>query len=97
MSDLILLDLQLPSRSGDQVLADSRAEPCTRHLPVLLLSADATAHRRERLLALGANAYQSKPFNVADLLEKLDALLAVARQQNLKPARGRKPKGRTEK
>ena len=94
---MILLDLQLPSRSGDQVLADLRAEPCTRHLPVLLLSADATAHRREWRLGLGANAYQSKPFNVADLLEKLEVLLAIPRQQNPKPARGRKPKGRTKK
>ena len=64
--------------SGDLVLKELRAGLRTRHLPVLLLSADATVHSQERLLALGANAYQPKPFNVAELLEKLDAMLAAA-------------------
>ena len=71
----ILLDLQLPGMNGDEVLTALRADPVTAGIPILLLSADATLHSRERLLALGANDYLPKPFNVAELLERLDALL----------------------
>ena len=95
LPDLILLDLQLPALSGDQVLTELRADPRTRHLPVLLLSADATAHSRERLLALGANAYLSKPFSIAELLEKLDAMLPAARPRNPKRTRARKAPGQS--
>ena len=77
--DIILLDLQLPGMSGDEVLSALRRDQATCHATVLLLSADATAHSRERLLALGATDYVSKPFNVASLLEKLDALLSKLR------------------
>ncbi len=80
--DLILLDLQLPTMNGDAVLTELRADLRTGHIPVLLLSADATAQSRERLLALGANDYLPKPFNVAGLLSKLDALLQINSQQH---------------
>ena len=79
LPDAILLDLQLPGMNGDAVLAEVRADQEIRQIPVLLLSADATVHSRERLLALGANDYLSKPFNVAQLLERLDALLLASR------------------
>ena len=72
--DIILLDLQLPGMNGDEVLAELRGDRVTRDTAVLLLSADATVHSRERLLALGATDYVSKPFHVVNLLEKLDAL-----------------------
>ena len=72
---IILLDLQLPGMSGDEVLIELRADPRTARVPVLLLSADATAHSRKRLLAMGANDYLPKPFNIAGLLEKIDVLL----------------------
>ena len=95
LPDLILLDLQLPGMSGDLVLTELRTTPETRALPVLLLSADATVHSRERLLALGANAYQPKPFNVAELLEQLDAMLAAAREHDQGRVRVSKSPGRT--
>ncbi len=75
--DIILLDLQLPGMNGDQVLAEVRKDRHIRQIPVLLLSADATKDSRDRLLALGANDYLSKPFGIAHLLERLDALLLV--------------------
>ena len=77
LPDVILLDLQLPGMNGDAVLAEVRADENIHRIPILLLSADATVHSRERLLALGANDYISKPFNVAQLLERLDVLLSV--------------------
>ena len=76
---IILLDLQLPGMNGDEVLVKLRADPLTARTPVLLLSADATTHSRERLLALGATDYLPKPFNLAQLLDKVDTLLLAAR------------------
>ena len=75
---LILLDLQLPGMKGDAVLEALRGDPRTQHLPVVLLSADATPHSRERLLALGADDYISKPFKVEALLDLLDRTLLNA-------------------
>ena len=76
---VILLDLELPEMKGDIVLGKLRGDPRTSRIPVLMLSADATAHSRERLLGLGVNAYVSKPFVVTELLEKLDGLISRAR------------------
>jgi signal transduction histidine kinase/CheY-like chemotaxis protein len=73
---LILLDLHLPDIPGDEVLTHLRAEPETRNIPVVVLSADATPAQIERLLALGARAYLTKPFDVAELLALVDETLA---------------------
>ena len=71
----ILLDLQLPGISGEEVLKRLRGDSATRAIPVIVLSADATAHSRDRLLALGATEYVSKPFQVTALLALLDRVL----------------------
>ncbi len=73
---LILLDLHLPDIPGDEVLTRLLADPETRDIPVVILSADATPTRIERLLAQGARAYLTKPFDVAELLALFDATLA---------------------
>ena len=73
--DVILLDLHLPGLKGDAVLAELRADPKTRHLPVLILTADATADSQARLSTDGADGYVFKPFQVADLLERMEQVL----------------------
>ena len=75
---LILLDLQLPGMSGEEVLKELRRDPVTHHIPVIVLSADATSHSRERLLVNGANAYLTKPFDLGDLLTLADQTLLDA-------------------
>ena len=77
--DLILLDLQMPGMSGEEVLNALRSEASTRHIPVIVLSADATNHARERLLAQGADEYVSKPFQMEALLALLDRISHHAR------------------
>ena len=81
--DLIVLDLNLPDIGGDQVLAALRAEPLTRGIPVLVLSADATQRQRQRLLALGAQAYLTKPLDVRNFLATLDDPRVTQRQVDL--------------
>jgi CheY-like chemotaxis protein len=73
---LILLDLNLPDLHGQEVFRGLRELPATRDIPVVVVSADATEHQVQRLLAEGARAYLTKPLDVRRLLEVLDAALA---------------------
>ena len=70
--DLILLDLLLPDLPGREVLTRLRATPETADIPVVVLSADATRAEGERLLALGANRYPTKPLDVQAFLRLVD-------------------------
>ena len=76
---VILLDLQLPGMSGEEVLEQLRIDAATRHIPVIVLSADATTHSQEHLLACGAEEYVSKPFQAQPLLATLDRVLRRAK------------------
>ncbi|HVE24290.1 MAG TPA: response regulator, partial [Sporichthya sp.] len=76
--DLILLDLHLPDIDGEAVLGQLRADPDIRHIPVVILSADATGRQLDRLIAAGADAYLTKPITVRGLLELLDTHLGEA-------------------
>lgn len=73
--DLILLDQHLPDIPGVEVLQRLKANPATRELPVVIVSADATPGQRRRMLELGAAAYVTKPIDVPAFLELLDQLL----------------------
>jgi CheY-like chemotaxis protein len=66
--DLILLDLHLPDGRGDEVLTRLRAEPATRRIPVVAITADARREQRDRLLAAGVDAYLTKPITISRLL-----------------------------
>jgi signal transduction histidine kinase/ActR/RegA family two-component response regulator len=72
---LILLDLQLPDISGDEVLRQLRATPETRDIPVAIISADATPGQVKRLRAAGAWRYLTKPLDVKQFLAVLDEAL----------------------
>jgi CheY-like chemotaxis protein len=73
--DLVLLDLPLPDMLGRDVLRTLHADPRTAHIPVIVLSADATPSQVDRLLASGAVAYITKPLDVHHFLQVLDATL----------------------
>ncbi len=70
---LLLLDRHLPDLPGDEILTRLRQDPDERlrRLPVVVMSADATAASVERLLALGADAYLTKPLDLPTLLATL--------------------------
>jgi len=75
---LILADLHLPDISGEEVLREVRNDPALRDTPIVILSADATPHQIERLLAAGARAYLTKPVDVQELLAQIDRWCALA-------------------
>ena len=80
--DLILLDIHLPVLMGDKVLARLRAQPETQHIPVVVVSADATQSKVDKLLAAGAHTYLTKPFNIKELLRTVDSLLETRSHQH---------------
>jgi signal transduction histidine kinase/ActR/RegA family two-component response regulator len=67
--DLILLDLHLPDIPGAVVFERLRANPLTRDLPVVVVSADATDRQVKRLLEAGAAHYLTKPLDLRLFLE----------------------------
>jgi signal transduction histidine kinase/CheY-like chemotaxis protein len=73
--DLILLDLHLPDMSGGEVLRRLHADPATRDIPVVALSADATQTNIDRLLAAGAASYLTKPIRIRTLLDTIDHII----------------------
>ena len=91
--DLILLDLHLPDMSGEQLLANLRADHTTRDIPIVVLSADATQRHVDRLLAAGVAGYLTKPVAVLDLLRTVDDMFGGPEQDARVPAAG--PAGRT--
>ncbi len=73
--DLILLDLHLPDMHGSYLLARLQAQPETRGIPVVVLSADVTLRQTQRLLAEGARACLKKPLDVPQVFALLDEML----------------------
>ena len=74
--DLVLLDLHLPDMGGHEVLARLRADPTTRGIPIVILTADATGRQRADLIAAGAS-YLTKPIGMMPFLDALDRHLAA--------------------
>lgn len=72
---LIFLDLNLPDVSGEEVLQRLQADPETRPIAVVIVSADATPSQIKRLRAEGARDYLTKPVDVKKFLDVLDKIL----------------------
>ena len=73
--DLLLLDMHLPDMDGLDVLAALRADPALAEVPVLAVSADATAERIGRARAAGVQGYVTKPIDVPLLLAQIEQLI----------------------
>ena len=74
--DLILMDLNLPEVDGWEAARRLKADPATRDIPIIALSAHAMAGDREKALATGCDDFDTKPIEFDRLLVKIDALLA---------------------
>jgi CheY-like chemotaxis protein len=73
--NLILLDLHLPDMAGIDVLRHLQADPRTRDIPVVVISADATPGQIDRLLSAGARTYLTKPLDIQRFLGIVTELL----------------------
>lgn len=74
--DLVLLDVMMPLKSGFEVCASVRADPTLAHTRILMLSAKGRDTDLAKGMALGANAYMTKPFATRELVAKVADMLA---------------------
>lgn len=75
--DLVLMDMSLPVMDGWKATQQLREHPHGRHLPIIALTAHAMANDREKALAAGCDDYDTKPVDLARLLQKIEALLSA--------------------
>lgn len=73
--DLVLLDMMMPDLNGDEVLKIIKANPDTRDIPVVMISADTDTEKVSKCIELGADDYLAKPFNPIILRARIASAL----------------------
>lgn len=73
--DLVLMDLSLPDADGRDATRTLKADPATRAVPVVALTAHAMASDRDSALAAGCDAFETKPVDFAQLSRTIERLL----------------------
>ena len=74
VADIVLLDLNLPGFSGLQTLAELKADPRLRHIPVLVLTTSKSQDEINHCYELGAAAVLNKPLRLREHRAMIDAL-----------------------
>ncbi len=75
--DVILMDMGLPKLNGWQTTQRLRARPETARIPIIALTAYAMEDDQQHALAIGCDAFESKPIDFERLLTKIHALIAL--------------------
>jgi two-component system, cell cycle response regulator DivK len=75
MPDLVLMDITLPEMDGWEVVRQLKADPSTRSIPVIALTARALASDREKAFEVGCDDYDTKPVDFARLIAKITAFI----------------------
>jgi two-component system, cell cycle response regulator DivK len=75
MPDLVLMDITLPEMDGWEVVRQLKADPSTRSIPVIALTARALASDRAKAFEVGCDDYDTKPVDFARLIAKIAAFL----------------------
>ena len=73
--DLVLLDVMLPEISGYEICQSMRMDPTLRDVKILMMTARGSAIERRKGLALGADGFIAKPFDLKELREEVRRLL----------------------
>ena len=76
---LVLLDVMMPVKTGFEVCQAVRADDSLNGIRILMLSAKGRDTDLAKGLALGADAYMTKPFSTRELLQKVQSMLAMPR------------------
>jgi two-component system cell cycle response regulator DivK len=79
--DLILMDLNLPVLDGWEATRRLKADPETRNIPIIALTAHAMAGDREKALAAGSDDFDTKPVEFERLLAKVNQALAKGKSE----------------
>ena len=78
---LILMDIQLPGIDGIMALKQLRADPKTKDIAVIAITASAMTHNRQTMLAEGFDGYQTKPISLKEFLGEVERVLAARGSQ----------------
>jgi DNA-binding response OmpR family regulator len=76
--DLLLLDVMMPKKSGFEVCEALRADPSLAGLRIVMLTAKGRETEVAKGLAIGADAYITKPFSTKELVAKVKSMLGAA-------------------
>jgi CheY-like chemotaxis protein len=74
--DMVLMDVGLPVMDGYAAARALKADPATRAIPIIALTASAMVGDREKCMEAGCDDYDTKPVELPRLLAKIEALLA---------------------
>jgi DNA-binding response OmpR family regulator len=75
--DLVLLDVMMPKKSGFEVCQEIKSDPSLQQVRILMLTAKGRDTEVAKGLALGADAYVTKPFSTKELVERVRSMLAA--------------------
>jgi len=75
LPDLILMDMGLPEMDGWDATRILKADPATRHIPVIAVTAHTMLGDQEKCVKAGCDEYETKPFEFPRLLGKIESLL----------------------
>lgn len=76
MPDLVLLDVMMPKKSGFEVCQEIKSDPALKSVRILMLTAKGRDTEVAKGLALGADAYMTKPFSTKELVARVRSMLA---------------------
>jgi CheY-like chemotaxis protein len=76
LPDLIVMDLNLPVIDGWEATRRLKDQQETKHIPIIVLTADSSKRGREQALAAGCDEFELKPIDFEGLIEKIQALLS---------------------
>jgi two-component system cell cycle response regulator DivK len=72
---LILMDIQLPGMDGITAMKQLKADPSTKAIPIIAITASAMTNNRQAMLAEGFDGYQTKPISLKDFLGEVQRFL----------------------
>ncbi len=75
--DLMLLDIEMPRMDGYELLEHVRADARLRHVPIVMITSRAGQKHRKKARQAGANDYLTKPYQEAELVEKVSEMLDI--------------------
>lgn len=76
---LILMDILLPGMDGITAMKQLKAEPKTKSIPIIAITASAMTNNRQAMLTEGFDGYQTKPISLKDFLGEVERVLGVRR------------------
>jgi two-component system chemotaxis response regulator CheY len=76
--DIILTDINMPVMDGLKLVKRVRGDEVLKALPIVIITTEGAEEDRQRALALGANAYITKPIQAPQVITKVKALLNIA-------------------